>query len=168
MFRPVFRPPSVSGVPMNFCAGGGYNKLNWGQRERGSGGGSPLVRSSTQCENEWNPYSDNVVTDLYSTELGIRLSFVKTSEFRGRVWTPKHPPPPRYWPLVNILTNLTFRWRQKISRPGKFWPDAWIPACIRCWSNCWIIVFVRDARISQKPLYLSNPNYVTYEPNKPE
>jgi hypothetical protein len=29
-----------------------------GQRERGSGGGSPLVRGSTQFANEWNPYSD--------------------------------------------------------------------------------------------------------------
>jgi hypothetical protein len=28
------------------------------QRERGSGGGSPLVKDSTQLANEWNPYSD--------------------------------------------------------------------------------------------------------------
>ena len=27
-----------------FCSGGGFNKLSWGQRERGSGGGSSLVR----------------------------------------------------------------------------------------------------------------------------
>jgi len=28
-----------------FCMGGGFNKFSWGQRtERGSGGGSPLVR----------------------------------------------------------------------------------------------------------------------------
>jgi hypothetical protein len=34
------------------------------------------------------------VTDVFSTEMEIRLSFVKTSEFRGReVWTPKTPPP---------------------------------------------------------------------------
>jgi hypothetical protein len=29
------------------------------------------------------PHSDYIVMDVYSTELGIRLSFVKTSEFRG-------------------------------------------------------------------------------------
>jgi hypothetical protein len=28
-----------------------------GQRERGSGGGSPVVRGSTQFANELNPYS---------------------------------------------------------------------------------------------------------------
>jgi hypothetical protein len=28
--------------------------------------------------------NEYVVTDVYSTELGIRLSFVKTLEFRGR------------------------------------------------------------------------------------
>ena len=35
----------VSGVPRNFFQGG-FNKFSWGQRERGSGGGSPLVRGS--------------------------------------------------------------------------------------------------------------------------
>ena len=34
-----------SGVPRNFVRGG-VNKFSWGQRERGSGGGSPLVRGS--------------------------------------------------------------------------------------------------------------------------
>ena len=30
-----------------FCSGGGFNKFSWGKdRERGSGGGSPLVRGS--------------------------------------------------------------------------------------------------------------------------
>jgi hypothetical protein len=29
-----------------------------GQRERGSGGGSPLITGSTQFANECNPYSD--------------------------------------------------------------------------------------------------------------
>jgi hypothetical protein len=29
-----------------------------GQREQGSGGGSPLVRGSTQFANELNPYYD--------------------------------------------------------------------------------------------------------------
>ena len=36
-----------SGVPRNFFrGGGGFNKFSWGQRELGSGGGSPLVRGS--------------------------------------------------------------------------------------------------------------------------
>jgi len=29
-----------------FCSGGGFNKFSWGQRKRGSGGGSPLVGGS--------------------------------------------------------------------------------------------------------------------------
>ena len=29
-----------------FCSRGGFNKFSWGQRERVSGGGSPLVRGS--------------------------------------------------------------------------------------------------------------------------
>jgi hypothetical protein len=32
--------------------------------------------------------------DVYSTELEIWLSFVKTSEISGEVWTPQPPPPP--------------------------------------------------------------------------
>jgi hypothetical protein len=42
---------------------------------------------------------DYFVTDVFSTELGIRLSFVKTSEFRGGGrgrFEPLKPPPPRY------------------------------------------------------------------------
>jgi hypothetical protein len=35
----------TSGVPRNLF-GGRFNKFSWGQRERGSGGGSPLVRGS--------------------------------------------------------------------------------------------------------------------------
>jgi len=31
-----------SGVPRNFVRGGGFNKFSWGQRERRSGGSSPL------------------------------------------------------------------------------------------------------------------------------
>jgi hypothetical protein len=39
--------------------GGSTNSVeDRGQRERGSGGGSPLVRGSTQFANERNPYSD--------------------------------------------------------------------------------------------------------------
>jgi hypothetical protein len=42
-----------------FGGGGGSTNSVWdtGQRERGSGGGSPLVRSSPQFVNECNPYS---------------------------------------------------------------------------------------------------------------
>ena len=36
---------SYSGVPRNFFQGG-FNKFSWGQRGRGSGGRSPLVRGS--------------------------------------------------------------------------------------------------------------------------
>jgi hypothetical protein len=95
-----------SGVPRNFFRWWLMQEFFWewvgcstnsvedrGQRQWGSGGCSPLVRGSTQFANEWNPYSDDVVTDVFLTELGIRLSFVKTSEFRGRVWT---PPPVRH------------------------------------------------------------------------
>jgi hypothetical protein len=67
-----------------FSEGGSTNSVeDRRQREGGSGGGSPLVRGSTQFANEWNAYTDLVVSDLYSTEVGIRLSCGKTSEFRG-------------------------------------------------------------------------------------
>jgi hypothetical protein len=76
-----------SGAPTNYSyyylGGGGGSKKSVedrGQRHRGSGGGSTLVSSSTRFANELNLYSDCVVTDVYSMELGIRLSFVKTSE----------------------------------------------------------------------------------------
>jgi hypothetical protein len=46
--------------------------------------------------------------DVFSTELGIRLSFVKTSEFRGGVWT--HTNTPRYatapTPLITSKCEL--------------------------------------------------------------
>jgi hypothetical protein len=84
------------GYARNFFPGeGSTNSVeDRGQRERGSGGGSPPVRGSTGFANERNPYSDYVVIDVYSTELGIQLSFVRTSEFRGRgvVWTPLGTP----------------------------------------------------------------------------
>jgi hypothetical protein len=71
--------------PAIFFRGGGgstNSAEDRGQTEQGSGGSSPLVRGSTQSANEWNPYSNEVVTDAYSTEMGSQLSFVKTSEFR--------------------------------------------------------------------------------------
>jgi hypothetical protein len=36
-------------------------------------------------------YGHYTVTDVFSTEQGIRLSFVKTSEFRGGFEPPKPP-----------------------------------------------------------------------------
>jgi hypothetical protein len=93
--------PSV--VPRNFFRGGGSTNSveDRGQTERGSGGGSPLVRGSTRWANEWNPYSDYVVMDVYSMELGIRLSFVKFRNFGSGEggWTPK-PSPPLDTPLT--------------------------------------------------------------------
>jgi hypothetical protein len=48
----------TSGVPRNFFRGGSRNSVeDRGQREQGSGGSSPLVRSSTQYANGRNPYS---------------------------------------------------------------------------------------------------------------
>jgi hypothetical protein len=67
-----------------------------GQRKRRSVGGSPLVRGSTQFANELNPYSNYVVTDAYSTELGIRLSFLKTSEILGGLNTQETNPSVRH------------------------------------------------------------------------
>jgi hypothetical protein len=82
--------------PGFFLGRGSTNSVeDRGQRERGSGGGSPLVKGSTQFANELNLYSDYVVMDVYSTELGIRLSFVKTSELGG-FEPPKHPSV-RHW-----------------------------------------------------------------------
>jgi hypothetical protein len=73
---------------LGILLGGGRGSTNSvedrGQRERGSGGGRPLVRGSAQFAKELNPYSYYVVTDVFSTELGIWLSIVKTSEFQGR------------------------------------------------------------------------------------
>jgi hypothetical protein len=97
-----------------FCGGGGGGLTNSdkdrGQRERGSGDGSPLVSCSAQFANEWNPYSYQFVTDVFSTELEIRLSFVKTSEFRGEGVL--NTPPPTH-PLgthccsLNRILHLT-------------------------------------------------------------
>jgi hypothetical protein len=75
-----------------------------GQRERGSGSGSILVSGSTQFSNERNPYSDYVVTVVYSTELGIRLNFVRTSEFRGF----KSPNPAPRYATESDTTNYMF------------------------------------------------------------
>jgi hypothetical protein len=50
--------------------------------------------------------------DVYSTELGIRLSFGKTSEFRGgRGVEPPNPTPPRYATEepCNLIGNTAFQ-----------------------------------------------------------
>jgi hypothetical protein len=48
-----------SSVPRNFFWGGSTNSAeDRGQREWGSGGGSPLARGFNQFVNERNPYSD--------------------------------------------------------------------------------------------------------------
>jgi hypothetical protein len=49
--------PNITGVPRNFFSGGGLegstnSVKDRGQRERGSGGGRPLVRGSIQFANE--------------------------------------------------------------------------------------------------------------------
>jgi hypothetical protein len=53
-------PWSVAYTGIFFFGGGrSTNSVeDRGQKERGSVGGSPLVRGSTQFANEWNPYSD--------------------------------------------------------------------------------------------------------------
>jgi hypothetical protein len=82
------------GLHRKFFSGGSTNSVeDRGQREWGPGGSSPLVRGSSQFAYEWNP----VVTDVYSTELRIRLSFGKTSELRG--FEPPNLPSPsvRHW-----------------------------------------------------------------------
>jgi hypothetical protein len=84
-----FSPFVPSGVPRIFFPGviSTNSVEDRGQREQECGGGRPLVRGSTQFANEWNLYSGY---GLFSTELGIRLSFINISEFRGGgggVWT---------------------------------------------------------------------------------
>jgi hypothetical protein len=49
----IFRGGGVTGLRQDFFRGGSTNSVeDREQRERGSGGGSPLVRSSTQFANE--------------------------------------------------------------------------------------------------------------------
>jgi hypothetical protein len=69
--------------------GGSTNSVeDRGQRERGSGGGSHLVRGSAQFAIRFDFVKLSGCRGLlrmyvFSTELGIRLSFVKTLEFLG-------------------------------------------------------------------------------------
>jgi hypothetical protein len=57
--------------------------------------------------------------DVFSTELVIRLSFIKTSEFRGGLITP-NTSPPRYATVINEGgKRVTFRWIvRRSSREG--------------------------------------------------
>jgi hypothetical protein len=97
--------PCYSGqwCTQEFCSGGGGGGVptnsveDRGQRERGSGGGSP---PSQGFRSVCNPIRlcetfemSRVVTDVLSTELGIRHSFVKTSEFRRGGFEHRNPPP---------------------------------------------------------------------------
>jgi hypothetical protein len=65
-----------SGIPRNifFLVGGGSTNSieDRGQREWRSGGGSSLVRGSTQFANQWNPYSYYLISiryDLFLTDV---------------------------------------------------------------------------------------------------
>jgi hypothetical protein len=77
-----------------FGGGGSTNSVeDRGQRERRSGGGSPLVRGSAQFANEWNPYSDYVVTDYFPRNWKFGSDLLKPRNFgRGL----NRPNPPRY------------------------------------------------------------------------
>jgi hypothetical protein len=66
-------PYCISGIPRNFFSGGGQ-QIQLRAKRTGSRGGSRLVRGTAQFANE-------VVMDVFSIEQGIRLGFVKTSEF---------------------------------------------------------------------------------------
>jgi hypothetical protein len=78
---------------MNFFGGVQQIQLRTEGRENGDlGGSSPLFRGFTQFANEQNPYSDYVVRDVYSTELGIWRSFKKKKNYEN--WRGFDPPPP--------------------------------------------------------------------------
>jgi hypothetical protein len=91
---------TLSGVPRNIFSGGeggGVQNFNWWQRAdrtviwvRYS-----LVGGSTEFANEWNPYSDWVVTDVFSTELGISAQLCQNFGISGEERF-KPPNPPRY------------------------------------------------------------------------
>jgi hypothetical protein len=87
----LYHPVAYPGILFGVGGGGGECSTNSvenrGQRERGSGGRQP---PSQGFRSVCNPVRlcqtfgmSTVVTDVFSTELGIRLNFVKTSEFGG-------------------------------------------------------------------------------------
>jgi hypothetical protein len=76
-----------------FCSwGGSTNSVDTGQRERGSGGGSPLVRDSAQFANEWNPYSYYVVTDDLPRNWKFGSALSKFRNFGGWGLNPLNTP----------------------------------------------------------------------------
>jgi hypothetical protein len=84
----------ASGLPRNFVRGCPTNSVEYrGQRERGSGGGSPLVRGSTQFANEWNPILIRLLRIYFprNWEFGSALSKLWNL---GGIWTTQTPPPP--------------------------------------------------------------------------
>jgi hypothetical protein len=77
-----------------FGWGGSTNSVgDRGQRERGSGGGSPLVRGSTQFSNEWNPYFVLGCYGCIFHGTGNLAQLCQNFEISGWVWTspPQHP-----------------------------------------------------------------------------
>jgi hypothetical protein len=118
LFSRVF---TISGVPRIFFGRGcSTNSVeDRGQREWGSESRSPLVRGSNQLAKYSNPYSDYVVTDVFSTELVIWLLFLKTWEFRPP------PPPVRHCSaLIPFIGPLRTSWTTVISE-RRFTADIW-------------------------------------------
>jgi hypothetical protein len=80
-----------------FEGGGSTNSVeDIGQRERGSGGSIHLVRGYAQFAIQFDFVKLSGCTDVFPTELGTQLSFVKTSEFRGVGGLNLPNSPPRY------------------------------------------------------------------------
>jgi hypothetical protein len=105
-----------------FFRGAGVQQFSWGQREErmGSLGGSPLVRGFAQFANEWKPYSYYVVKDVFSMELRIWPSFVKTAEFRGGGFEPPKFPP-RYATALQQHFAYVVRWNSQGVANGCQW-----------------------------------------------
>jgi hypothetical protein len=72
--------------------------------------------------------------DVYSTELGIRLSFFKTSEFRGRgVWTPPNPPFSVPLFLMNLLLPACTLCSHALATMYASWCFAYVHVVVRCY-----------------------------------
>jgi hypothetical protein len=88
-----------SGIPrIFFFFGGGEGSTNSvedrGKRERGSRGGSPYSGVPLNLQMSEPRILNKLLQMYFSTELEIRLSFAKTSEFGGGGggWKPQTPP----------------------------------------------------------------------------
>jgi hypothetical protein len=90
--------PQLVAYPGIFCGGAGFKNSveDRGQRERGSGGCSPLVTGFTQFVNEQNPYSNQVVTDYIPRNWEFTSAFSKLRNFGEGGVEPHKPPPPGY------------------------------------------------------------------------